>query len=92
MNPFSENDSEVEIFISNTERFIYNLKIGTGNNIHPDDRFGTKKKELAQFVRDFLSLEVEGLKICEKYELLWKSSSVHAINFLWTVIAYKVWT
>ena len=55
-----------------------------------DLKFGTDKKVFQAFVRDFLSLEVDGFRICTKYELEWASSSVHADNFLWSVNAYRV--
>ena len=53
-------------------------------------KFGTDVKLMKEFIRDLMNLEVDGFKMCGSYDITCQNASVHALNFLWNTISYKV--
>ena len=70
----------------------FNMKVELVNSTktRPNMRFGTNLNRQKQFVKDLLSLEVDGFRICSKYDITWKNAPVHAETFLWNLQAYRV--
>ena len=70
--------------------FTLKLEIICFKSFRYDFRFGVDAQVQRNFIKDFLNLHVDGYKICDTFSFRWESTSVHAENFLWNVIAYRV--
>ena len=70
--------------------FSVTIPITCQKAFKPEDRFGTNSYQQVKFIKDFLSLEIDGYKVCDTLNFRWESGSPHAENFLWNVINYRV--
>ena len=81
--PFESPNSGLPGFVVKTQITCY-------KGFKPEDRFGTNAYLQANFIKDFLKMEIDGYKICDTLSFRWETSSPHAENFLWNVINYRV--
>ena len=58
----------------------------------PENRFGVSLSHALQFINAFKNQKIKGFKICHKYPMSSKSTSVHAETFLWNLQDYKVFS
>ena len=55
-----------------------------------ENKFGLSLQHAKDFIQAFKNQQIDGYKVCTKYDLEWKSASVHAETFSWAVLEYKV--
>ena len=55
-----------------------------------ENRFGVGLSHAMNFINAYKNQIVDGLKVCQKYEISGKSASVHSEAYLWSLINYKV--
>ena len=70
--------------------FSIDMDINCYKSFRYDLRFGVDARIQRNFILDFLNLHIDGIKICDTFTFRWENTSVHAENFLWNVIAYRV--
>ena len=89
---FSEESNVMLLQNLEEPSFNFNMKVDLigPNNVRPNMRFGTNLNRQKQFVKDMLNLEVDGFRICSKYDISWRNGAVHAETFLWNLQAYRV--
>ena len=89
MCPFSKNSLEHEFTLANGVRFNHTVSINT-TVVEPRKRFGIEQDHLDKFIQEILKVEVEGRRFRTKYQILMKTGSPQAENFLWTILGNKV--
>ena len=80
---------EHEFILANGVRFDQMVSINTTVE-DPRKRFGIEQDHIDEFIEEILKVEVEGRRFRTKYQILMKTGSPQAENFLWTILGNKV--
>ena len=77
-------------FVLDNKPFKFLVTTVTQSKPTMENRFGLSLQHAKDFIQAFKNQQINGYKVCTKYHLEWKSASVHAETFSWSILEYKV--